>query len=216
MLKATLLGGTGLIGGHILEYLLEDPMYTSVSLILRHKVEITHPKVKSILIDFNDQVAFKAAIEPDSIIFCAIGTTQKKVNGDKIKYRQVDYDIPLHAATYALSKNCKVFSLVSSIGANANSSNFYTKLKGEVEDDISNLGFSIFHIFRPSILIGNRKESRLLEDIFKRVMTLFSFLIPDQFKPIQAKDVAKAMVIAAKSKHLGSQIFRYREIKDLV
>jgi uncharacterized protein YbjT (DUF2867 family) len=214
-MKATLLGATGLIGGNILDYLLEDEIYTSVKLIVRRDFENSHPKVKVVVIDFEDEKAFESAIEAESVIFCAIGTTQKKVNGNKTKYRKVDYDIPVKAARYGIAQSCSKYVLVSSIGANSKSSNFYTKLKGEVEDEITGLKYSSLLIFRPSLLLGDRKEKRFGERVAQILMPLFSFLLPSQYKPIQAKDVAKAMVNASKKKFSGKFIFKFKEIQEL-
>jgi len=214
-MKATLLGATGLIGGHILDHLLKDDAFTSVKLIVRRDLKINHPKVNVVVIDFNDKHAFRSAIEQESVIFCAIGTTQKKVKGNKDKYRKVDYDIPVNAARYGIEKNCNTFSLVSAIGANAESSNFYTKLKGEVEDDISNLKYPTLQIFRPSLLLGNRNENRLGEKIAQILMPAISFLVPNRYKAIQAKDVAIAMVNATKKVKKGKQIFTYKDIITL-
>lgn len=213
--KATLLGSTGLIGNHILKYLIADESYTSVTVIVRREVNIDHPKVKVVVIDFSDKQAFQKAIEPESTIFCAIGTTNSKVKGNKEKYRKVDYDIPVNAAKFGKDKDCDTFVLVSSTGADSNSSNFYTKLKGEVEDKISSLGYRNLHIFRPSILLGDRDEFRLGEKLGKIVMSAFSFLLPSKIKPIQAKDVAKAMVEASKNKLKGRHIFHYNSILDM-
>jgi len=214
-MKATLLGATGLIGGYILEYLKGDDVFSSVTVIVRRPIDITHPKVKIKVINFQDEKAFKSAIEAESIIFCAIGTTQKKVKGNKEKYRQVDFDIPVNAAMYGLEKNCNTYVLVSAIGANAKSSNFYTRLKGEVEDKIIEMTYSSLLIFRPSLLLGDRKEKRLGERIAQMLMPLVSFLMPSRYKPIQAQDVAKAMVEAAKKKFSGKKIFSYKEIQEL-
>jgi len=214
--KATLLGSTGLIGGHILEFLIKDDSYSSITVITRRKTEISHPKVKEIVIDFEDENAFYNAIEPQSTIFCAIGTTNKKVSGDKEKYRSVDYDIPVNAAKFGKDKGCKSFVLVSSMGANSNSNNFYTKLKGQVEDEISTLGYENLHIFRPSLLLGDRKEFRFGERIGQVLMSGLSFLMPSKYKPVQAKYVAKAMVEASKAEINGAKVYFYKDIKNQV
>lgn len=216
MYKTTLLGSTGLIGGHILKYLIEDQSIESITCIVRRKVDFQHTKVKYKIIDFNEDGAFKNAIAPESTIFCAIGTTNKKVSGNKGKYRAVDYDIPVNAAKFGKEKGCNTFVLVSSMGADSSSSNFYTRLKGEVEDKISDLGFNHLHIFRPSLLLGDRQEFRLGESIGQVLMTIFSFLLPSKIKPIQARDVAKAMVMASKNEINRTKIYFYRDIKNLI
>ncbi len=213
--KTTLLGATGLIGGHVLNELIEDAKVSSINIIVRRKTEIKHPKVSEIVIDFDDEIAFNNAIEPESIIFCALGTTNKKVNGDKDKYRAVDYNIPVNAAKFGLERNCETFVLVSSMGANSKSSNFYTKLKGEVEDRITSLDYKNLHIFRPSLLLGDRQEFRLGERVAMVLMKTFSFLLPSKYKAIQAKDVAKAMVHASKKDISQVKFYHYKDITEI-
>lgn len=213
--KATLLGATGLIGGHLLDELKNDSSYKEIHVILRRQVDFNHPRVKEVVIDFEDEKAFQNAIAPESVVFCAVGTTQSKVDGDKEKYRKVDYNIPVNAAKFGLERDCKSFVLVSSIGADSKSSNFYTKLKGEVEDKVSELGYKNLHIFRPSLLLGDRKENRTGERIAKLFMSAFSFLLPPKYKPIQAKVVAKAMLKASKVKEEGKHIYDYTSISSL-
>jgi uncharacterized protein YbjT (DUF2867 family) len=104
--------------------------------------------------------------------------------------------------------------LVSSVGANSKSNNFYLKLKGEVEDAVKEVGLESVHIMRPSMLLGDRKEFRPGEKIGSPLMKAFSFLLPAKYKPTQAKDVAKAMLIAAKESKKGFYIYEYNEIKN--
>ena len=213
--KATLLGATGLIGGHLLELLQEDETYTEIKLLVRRQVDITHPKVNVAIIDFEDRTSFQSEIIPESVIFCAVGTTSQKVKGNKDLYRKVDYDIPVHAAQFGLEKGCQQFILVSSLGANPKSSNFYSKLKGEVEEAIKDLKIPSLAIFRPSLLLGQRKESRFGESVAKIVMTTFSFVLPSKIRPIQANDVAEAMLRASKLENSGVKIYHRKEIKNL-
>jgi len=212
MYKATLLGATGLIGSHVLKYLVEDDDVSSITTVVRRKINFNHPKVKEVVIDFTDEKAFRTAIEPKSIIFCAVGTTNKKVKGNTTKYRAVDFDIPVKAAQFGIEKDSQAFVLVSSLGANPRSSNFYTKLKGEVEEEITSLGYPNLHIFRPSLLLGDRQEFRLGEQVAKAFMRTFSFVMPSKIKPIQAKAVAKAMLKASKIKIDGRQVYHYQDI----
>ncbi len=211
-IKTTLLGATGLIGSHVLKNLIEDKSVSSITVIVRRKTDFDHPKVKEVVIDFKDENAFQNAIEPESVIFCAVGTTNKKVKGNTTKYRAVDYDIPVKAAQFGIEKDCQSFVLVSSMGANPKSSNFYTKLKGEVEEEISGLGYQNLYIFRPSLLLGKREEFRFGEKLAKFFMGTFSFLLPSKIKPIQAKYVANAMVKASKVKINATQVYRYKDI----
>lgn len=215
-MTATLIGATGLIGNYLLEELLKDDFYHTVRILIRRPLELTHPKLEKKLVDFSDVENFRLSLEGSDVVFCAVGTTQQKVKGDKAAYRKVDYDIPINAARFCKLNGCETFVLVSSVGANSNSNNFYLKLKGEVEDAVKAVGIRSVHIMRPSMLLGDRKEFRLGEKISKVILPVFSFLIPSKYKPIQGKDVAKAMVAAAKKNDEGFFIAEYREIKQLI
>jgi uncharacterized protein YbjT (DUF2867 family) len=113
----------------------------------------------------------------------------------------------------------KNYLLVSAVGANPTSNNFYLKLKGEVERDIAALNFNGFHIFQPSILLGKRDEFRLGETIGKGIVQgLSAFLVGsfNKFKAVDAGDVAEAMIAAAKQKEQGKFIYQYGEIIKLL
>lgn len=215
-MRATLIGATGLIGGHLLELLSKDNYFDSVRILVRRPYKQEHPKLEKKLVDFSDKENFRLALEGSDVIFCAIGTTQKKVKGDKTEYRKIDYDIAVNAAQLGKLCGCEIFILVSAIGANSKSRNFYLKLKGEVEDAVRSSGLRSVHIMQPSMLLGNRKEFRLGEKIGTPVMRALSFLLPSRYKPIHAKDVAKAMTEVVKKKEEGVFIYSYKEIKNVL
>ena len=212
-MTATIIGATGLIGNYLLEELLKDDDYDTVRILVRRPLELTHPRLEKKLVDFTDAESFRLALEGSDVVFSAIGTTQKKVKGDKTAYRKVDYDIAVNAARFCKLNGCSTFILVSSAGANSKSNNFYLKLKGEVEDAIKAVGLRSVYIMRPSMLIGDRKEFRFGEKIGTPVMKAISFLLPSKYKPIHGRDVAKAMMSAAKKPDEGSFIWEYRAIK---
>ena len=212
---ATLVGATGLIGGDLLKQLLTDPYFENVRILVRKPFTMEHPKLQKKLVDFNDADSLLVALDGSDVVFVAIGTTQKKVRGDKEAYRKIDHAIPVNIARYCKMIGCKIFILVSSIGANSKSNNFYLKLKGEVEDAIMKIGIETVHIMQPSMLLGKRSESRPLEKIGQPLMNAFSFLLPAKYKPIQAKEVAKAMLVASKKNENGFFVYEYREIKNL-
>ena len=214
-MTVTLVGATGLIGSHLLEELLNDSYYDTVRIFIRRPIDITHPKLEKKIVDFNDSDSLLVALSNSDVVFCAIGTTKKKVKGDKDAYRKIDFDIPVKLARFCKMTGCEKFILVSSIGANSKSNSFYLKLKGEVEDAVKEIGIRSLHIMRPSLLLGDRKEFRLGEDFSKIFMTTLSFLIPSKYKAIPAKDVAKAMVAIAKKNEEGVFVYEYKEIKDL-
>ena len=214
---AAIIGASGLIGSEILAILKHDQEYETIRLIVRWPVTDSHPKIEMKLVNFEDYESLKLAIDGCDVVFCAVGTTQKKVKGDKLAYRKVDYDIPVNAAQACLETKCEHFLLVSSVGANAQSNNFYLKLKGDVEDAIQKISIPSISIFRPSVLLGRRKESRIGERIGQALMNVVSPLLggkQSKYKPIAARDVAAAMIKAAKKRERGYHVYEYQDIKQ--
>lgn len=213
---AALIGATGLIGGHLLKCLQDDNAFKTIRVLVRRQIVFSHAKIKVIVIDFTEESAFKAGIAGCEAVFCAIGTTQKKVKGDKAAYRKVDFDIPVNAARFCAETGCKSLLLVSSVGADSSSNNFYLKLKGEVEEKVQTLGIPSVSIFRPSMLLGKRNESRPLETIAQVISKPLSFLFPSKYKPIAALDVARAMVAASKRDDQRIRVYHYWEMMSLI
>ena len=213
---AVLIGATGLIGSHLLNLLQDDDHYSEIRLLVRRPLPVSHPKLKVIVINFEDDRAFSKGIEGSDTVFVAVGTTQKKVKGDLNAYRKVDYDIPVNAAHYCSEAGVKQFLLVSSVGASSRSNNFYLKLKGEVEDEISRMPITSINIFRPSMLLGKRNESRPMETIAQAISKPLGALFPSKYKPIKAFDVARAMIAAGKQNSLGYRVYHYREMMALL
>ena len=197
-MHATIIGATGLIGGHLLELLLNDPSFTTVRILIRRPVAIDHAKLEKKLVDFSDAENFRLALEGTDVIFCTIGTTMKKMKGDKEAYRKIDHDIAVHAARFGKANGCEKYVLVSAVGANSKSSNFYLKLKGEIEEAVQASGIDDVYILRPSLLLGNRKEFRLTEKLASWLAPLFAFILPAKYRPVKASEVAKAMINAVR------------------
>ena len=197
-MHATIIGSTGLIGSHLLNLLINNPDYSTVRILIRRPLEFSHPKLEKKLVDFNDKESFRLALEGTEVIFCCIGTTMKKMKGDKEAYRKIDYDIAVQAAQLGKACGCEKFVLVSAVDADSNSRNFYLKLKGETEEAVQASGIESVYILRPSLLIGNRKEFRAGEKLATWLMPLFAFLLPARYRPVKASEVAKAMVNAVK------------------
>lgn len=203
-------------GNYLLNELLNDPFYDTVKILIRRPLDITNSKLEKKIVDFNDSDSILIAISNSDTVFCAIGTTQRNVKGDKDAYRKVDFDIPVKTARFCKMTGCEKFVLVSSVGASSTSRNFYLRLKGEVEDAIKETGLKSVHIMRPSMLLGDRKEFRLGEKIGKQMMSALSFIIPSKYKPIHASDVAKAMLSVSKQDQEGFFIYHYKEIMELI
>jgi uncharacterized protein YbjT (DUF2867 family) len=214
-MTATLVGATGLIGSYLLKELLNDPYFDTIRILIRRPLDITHPKLEKKIVDFNDSDSLLVAISNSDVLFCAIGSTMKKVKGDKEAYRKIDFDIPVKLARFCKMTDCEKFILVSSAGANSKSRNFYQRLKEETEEAVKSVGLKTVHIMRPSLLLGERKEFRLGENIGKAVMTSLSFLIPEKYKAIQGKDVAKVMLALSKKNDEGIFVHENIEIRNL-
>lgn len=216
-LQYAVLGGTGLIGRELIALLADDPSVACVRMLVRRPLVSPHPKVEVKLVDFEDAESVKLAIDGCEAVFCAIGTTQKKVKGDKEAYKRIDFDIPVRAARVCHEIGCRKFLLVSAVGANSKSGNFYLRLKGHVEDAISLEPFASIHFFQPSLLLGNREEKRWVEKLSGRILPLLAPLMIGSFsryRPIQARQVAIAMIKAAKSPALGVHRYQFREMVD--
>ena len=209
-----LFGSTGLIGGEILKLLIDDDHYEAINVITRKKVNVKSKKIKNYIIDFSNPEDYKKVIKKGNIIIASIGTTQSKVNFNKMEYRKVDYDILLNIAKACKTNQASSFCFVSSAGANEKSKNFYLGLKGEIENSIMQLGLNTCLIFRPSLLLGKRNEFRFGEIIAQKFMPIFSFLMKSEYKPIKAVDVAKSIVNESKKIILGNKIYHYSEMKN--
>ena len=211
--EVTIFGGTGLIGKYLLQILIDDPEIDSIDFVTRRPVKINNEKVKVRIINFSNKQSIFNSIKNGCTVFSSIGTTEARVKGDNEKYRKIDFDITYNIAMACKEKNVDHFSFVSSSGADFKSNNFYLKLKGEIENSIIKLKLKSLSIIRPSLLLGKRNEKRYGEQIAQFVMPFFSFLMPPNYKPISAFQVAKAMVNISKNKKSGTNIYHYNEIK---
>jgi uncharacterized protein YbjT (DUF2867 family) len=204
MKVAVIAGSTGLIGKQLLQLLLDDPEYHLVKAITRTPLELKHVKLQNIVADFNRLGEYADRISGD-VVFCCLGTTMKKA-GSKEAFRKVDYVYPLELADVTHASGAQQFLLVSALGADKNASIYYNKVKGEVEEAIGKVGFRSYHIFRPSLLLGPRNESRPGEDAAKFFYKVFGFLIPEKYKALDSMKVARAMLLLAREEQEGSHI----------
>lgn len=192
---AVLAGASGLVGQFLLDELLHSDEYEKVICLVRTKLPLRNDKLSQVITDFSDIKKYEFWTEVNSV-FCCIGTTIKKAKS-KENFRKVDIDIPKKLMEAALIADSD-FHLISSIGANANSNNFYLKTKGEVEDYLKHSGIKCGHIYRPSGLLGNRKESRLGEKIglgFLKLVSVFLIGSLKKYRGISAAHLAKKMMM---------------------
>jgi len=208
---ALVAGSTGLIGGQLLELLLAENSYSKVIALSRKPLSISHPKLDNIVVEANDLKKHQELKADD--VFCCLGTTIKQAKS-KEAFRKVDFDYPLDLANLLKANGASRFLLVSSLGADKSSGIFYNQVKGEVEEAIAAVAFDSFHILRPSLLIGPRKEARAGEDAAKAVYKIFGFLIPAKYKGIDSIKVARAMISFAKENKHGKFIHESAELQS--
>jgi uncharacterized protein YbjT (DUF2867 family) len=214
--SATLLGATGLTGGFLLKELLEDADFSAVNILTRSPVDISSPKLQSTITDFNDKHQYRSDIGNPNVIFCCIGTTMKKVKGDKRRYREIDVDIPVDAAIFGAAAGVKKYVLISALGANSKSSIFYNNIKGQAEDGVISSGIPSIHIFRPSLLTGPRNEKRTGEGIAEKIMKIIDpFLKNSKYHSISTEILARAMKNVSKSEETGVHYYTYKDILRL-
>jgi uncharacterized protein YbjT (DUF2867 family) len=210
-----LCGATGLVGGECLRLLLADPVFQRVVVLTRRPLPAdmhtgaNQLKLEQHVIDFDRLSAHSHLFQADTII-CALGTTRKQA-GSKRGFRRVDFGLTQEIARLGRQHGADHFLLVSSIGASARSSFFYTRVKGEIEDAVSSLDYRALSIVRPSLLLGKRREPRLGEQL----AAWFAFLTPARYKPVPAPDVAAALVQLARENVPGRRIVESRGIPPL-
>ncbi|UCD83246.1 MAG: oxidoreductase, partial [Deltaproteobacteria bacterium] len=161
--SALLVGASGLTGGHCLRFLLESDLYDKVTVLGRTPLSLEHIKLQQHAIDF-DNLEKHSGLITATDIFCCLGTTMKQA-GSKDAFYRVDCTYPSEIARIAVGNGSERYLIVTAIGANSKSLFFYNRVKGDVENSVSKLPFRGIYIFRPSILLGNRKESRRGEEI---------------------------------------------------
>lgn len=214
--KAIIAGASGLIGSSLVKILLNDPQYSEVLALVRAPLELSNPKFNQIAINF-DKLDDYAHLITGDVIFCTLGSTRKKTP-DLTVYRKVDHDYPLKLADIAVTNSISQYHLISSIGANPEASNFYSKMKGETESDIKGAGLAGLVIYRPSLLTGNRKESRLAEGIMQGLSKVINPLLIGglkKYRSIEAETVANAMAKLSHTEIKGIYIYESDDIQAL-
>jgi uncharacterized protein YbjT (DUF2867 family) len=210
---AILLGATGLVGGFCLEALVETPQYTRVLLFGRRQMpRLTRAKISQRIADLTTLKAddFRGAQD----IFIALGTTIRKA-GSQAEFRRIDLELPLHLAAEAAKAGAEQLVVVSSVGADPCSRNFYLRTKGELEKELAKLPFRAIHVLRPSLLIGRRQEFRLGEALAMWVAPALDLLTLGplhRYHSAKADMVGRAMVAATQQGNAGTRVYEYDDI----
>lgn len=198
---AFVFGASGLVGNLLLKELINDPAYGKVVVFIRKPLVIVNPKVEEVPLNELESFVSEEITYSESQVFSCVGTTIKTA-GSKEEFRKVDYELPMKIAAWAKSKGIQVFAAISSIGAIADSGNFYLRTKGEMEDGLKSFQFAKLILVRPSLLLGIRREFRMGEElakVFSGVMNLIFFGSFKKYRAINASKVARAIKILANS-----------------
>ncbi|MFD2248319.1 oxidoreductase [Pontibacter ruber] len=214
--NALIAGASGLVGSHCLQLLLQSNRYSQVISIGRREVPLIHPKLDQKIVDFDNLKKYASELAADDV-YCCLGTTIKKAGSEEAFYK-VDHTYVTTLAQVTAARQASQFLVVSAMGADAKSMIFYNRVKGEMEADVQKQGFEAVHIFRPSLLLGEREEHRTGEELASKIMRPLSGLMIGplrKYRPIQAETVAKAMLYAASQDQKGVHIYPSDEIEAL-
>lgn len=210
---ALIAGGTGLVGGKLLARLLPDPEIAEVVAIVRRSLRLNDAKLREAIGEPSTLAALGGAWRVD-VAFCCLGTTLKKAGGQPM-FRAIDHDYVVEFAQLAKASGAKTFVIVSSLGADAGSANFYLRVKGETERDVQALGFERLHILRPSLILGERADRRPLEAFAQAAAArLGPALIGPlrRYRAVRDDEVARAAAAFAKDPAPGVYIHESDEL----
>ncbi len=214
---AIVLGSTGLVGKSLVELLIKDDTFSIIKLLVRRSSGFKHSKVEEHIVDFDDISSFKTLINGD-VLFSCMGTTLRQAGSKEAQFK-VDYTYQYEVAEDAAHNGVSDYLLVSASMANAKSAIFYSRIKGELDDAVMELPFERVIIFRPSVLIGERTEKRIGEEIGAIFMNGIVKIIPalKKYRGIKAIEVAQAMLAAYKNSSAEkATIYTLEEIFDLI
>ena len=207
---AVIIGATGAVGREIVNEILSGEYYNRVYILGRSSISKLpdDSRLEKIIIDF-DNIDFDMDILENADVFASLGTTIKTA-GSKENQRKIDVDYTVNFAKLCEGK-VRSFNVVSAIGANSKSKNFYNSLKGELEDKLKEMNLRTLRIFQPSLLISKRDDNRFLEEIFMKVAPFFQFVLKGKIKkysPIEVSLLGKVLVrFATENKGKGTYTY---------
>ncbi len=213
---ALLAGASGLVGGYLLEALLDGPEFGRVFAITRRALGREHPRLANRIVQF-DNLESQLRGLTCQVAFCCLGTTIRQA-GSQEAFRRVDFDYVLAFAAAAKAARAQKLVVVSSVGADPRSRNFYLRTKGEMESALAAIGFASLDILQPSLLLGWRRQMRpteLAARLLAPVVNPFLFGSREIYRGISARTVAAAMVGAARSGRRGVQKYTHAAIQAL-
>ena len=212
---AILFGSSGLVGHALMKAIVTHQAYTKLITFGRAETKASHPKLQHYVIDFNDLGKYQHLFKGNDL-YMAIGTTRKKA-GSKEAFRKVDFDLVFEIAKLSSLNGMDQLMLVSSVGADPDSLFFYTRVKGELEEAVRKLPFWAVHLFRPSLLMGDRAEHRIGEEVAINVMHRLKGVksLLGKYQPIDPATLARAMVQAAQEMKRGTFVYKSPELELL-
>lgn len=214
MKKAFVVGATGLVGRELVQLLLEDKRFEKVVVFVRRTTGIRLAKLEEHLVQFDAPQTWQHLISGD-VLFSALGTTIKQAGSQSAQYK-VDYTYQYNFAKAAALNGVSTYVLVSSAGAKPSSPIFYSRMKGELEEDIKKLQIPFIHILQPGLLTGNRNDFRLGEKLIAPLLSIVKYIPGIQhYRPIQGKTVAQAMINAAFDQTLPVQVHTLEKVFTL-
>ncbi len=216
MRSAIVAGASGLVGERVLRRLIAGGSYDRVVALVRGPINITHRKLEQRTVDY-ERLGRMSAFPRAEDVFCCLGTTIRKA-GSPEAFHKVDVEYVARLAEVSVRSGSGQFLLVSAVGANAQSGNFYLRCKGEAEDMVRTLPYRSVQIFRPSFLIGQRRERRPGEAIATAAARILSVAMlgpAARYRPIRADDVARAMVAVALESPPGIHVYEAKAMQAL-
>ncbi|MEH7238791.1 oxidoreductase [Bacillus sp. JJ1562] len=214
--SALIAGATGLIGNELLHLMLEAPEYKKVYALVRRPLGLNHSKLTEVVVDFDGLDKYEHYFVVDDVFVC-LGTTIKKAKTQEVMYK-IDVDYPVEIGRIARESGAKHYLVVSSMNADINSKIFYSRMKGELEEKVQKLGFEKLSIFRPSLLLGDRNEFRLGEEMAAILFKVLKYIFVGPFRKYRANEgkiVAKAMYKVAQEKVQGKVVYVSEEIEEI-
>jgi uncharacterized protein YbjT (DUF2867 family) len=207
---ANVVGASGLVGQHLVAQLLSRTEFERIRIFVRRKTGLFHPILEEHVIDFDKPETWRHLVT-GVVLFSALGTTLKAAKTKENQYK-VDFGYQYEFAKAAAANGVPIFILVSSIGANARSSFFYTRVKGQLEDAVSRLKFKKLVIFRPSILEGERDEKRRGEKFWIAVFRAFTVFFLKNYEPTPADWMASSMIRQSLDETEGIRILEGKKV----
>jgi NAD-dependent epimerase/dehydratase len=209
---AVIIGATGAVGKEILKEILADNFYNKVCILGRESIGKLgdEERLTKIIVDF-ENLNFDTSILEDADVFASLGTTIK-IAGSKENQRKIDVDYTVNFAKLCEGK-VRSFNVVSAIGANSKSKNFYNSLKGELEDKLKVMNLGVLRIFQPSLLISKRDDKRFLEELFMKVSPIFKLVLKGKAKkysPIEVSVLGREIVRFA-TENKGEGTYTYND-----